>query len=509
MAIAEDKRSGAEPAGIEQRSIDWVTNEERGGKLSSLGAVWFVGNINLTAMATGVAALSIGASLFWTVVATVLGSLFGTFFMAFHSAQGPQLGLPQLVQSRPQFGYVGAAVSIFVFALINYIAFNTSDALLSGSAMHSEFKIPTALGFPLAALVAALLAIYGYHWIHRINRWLAWPSVVLMVVLTIAALANGALPAHAFSPGDFELAPFMTVFVIIAGFQLGWAPYVSDYSRYLPAKVSVRSTFWWTYGPSALSGVWVFCLGAVISAAAPDATPVAAFKAAGDSLFDGFGSIAVIGLLIGLLAVMAINAYGGSLSMISIADSFGKIRPTRALRIGTVVAMGVIVWSIAQFVGEEHFNKFYGNVLIFLAYIFTPWTAINLVDFFFIRRGVYVIGEIFNRDGIYGRWGWRGLTAYVVGLGAMVPFFVTSPFTGPIAKALSSVDYSIFVGLPVAGLLYYVLCRDLDLHAEMRMAREEGVLDLHHIAHRLPDEEGDPALGAGEHAPARVTAGRG
>src|ERR671932_50297 len=153
MAIHDDA-----PVGVEQRSIDWVSNEERRGTLSSLGAVWFVGNINLTAMATGVTALSIGASLFWTIVATVLGSLFGTFFMAFHSAQGPQLGLPQLVQSRPQFGYVGAAVSIFVFALVNYIAFNTSDALLSGSAMHDEFKVPTALGFPLAALIAGLLA---------------------------------------------------------------------------------------------------------------------------------------------------------------------------------------------------------------------------------------------------------------------------------------------------------------------------------------------------------------
>ena len=124
-------------SGIEQRSIDWVPNEERHGRASHLGAIWFVGNINLTAMATGVAALSIGASLFWTIVATVIGSLFGTFFMAFHSAQGPQLGLPQLVQSRPQFGYIGAALTVWVFALINYVAYNTSDALLSGAAMNS------------------------------------------------------------------------------------------------------------------------------------------------------------------------------------------------------------------------------------------------------------------------------------------------------------------------------------------------------------------------------------
>jgi purine-cytosine permease-like protein len=166
------------------------------------------------------------------------------------------------------------------------------------------------------------------------------------------------------------------------------------------------------------------------------------------------------------------------------------VRPTRAVRVATIVAMGLIVWLIAQFVGEANFNKFYGNVLIYLAYIFTPWTAINLVDFFFVRRGVYVISEIFNPDGLYGRWGWRGITAYLVGLAAMVPFFVTSQFTGPVAKALDSVDYSIFVGLPVAGLLYLWLCRDLDLARELRMAREEDVLDLHGIS----DEPGRVAL---------------
>ena len=119
-----------QPAGIELRSIDYVPERERHGHVRHLGAIWFVANIGLTSMATGVTALSLGAGLSWTIIATIIGSLFGTFFMAFHSAQGPQLGLPQLVQSRPQFGYRGAAVTVWVFALINYLAYNTSDASL-------------------------------------------------------------------------------------------------------------------------------------------------------------------------------------------------------------------------------------------------------------------------------------------------------------------------------------------------------------------------------------------
>lgn len=466
-----------QPASIELHSIDYVPDTERHGKVTHLGAIWFVSNINLTAMATGVTALSIGAGLVWTLIATILGSLFGTFFMAFHSAQGPQLGLPQLVQSRPQFGYLGAAVTVWVFALINYIAYNTSDALLSGDAFHELFGINTNVGYFIAALIAAVIALFGYHWIHRVNRVLTWPLIALMVTLSVAALKDGRLTAETWALGDFQPAPFMTVFVIVAGFQLGWAPYVSDYSRYLPASVGVRSTFWWTYLPSAVSGLWVFALGSIMYAAAgPDATPVEAFRSAADSLINGFGWVAVFALLLGLLSVMAINQYGGMMSMISIRDSIRPVAPSRRIRVIGIGIMFITVWLIAQFVGIERFNSFYGNVLIFLAYAFTPWTSINLVDYFFVRRGNYSIKEMFNPNGMYGRWGWRGQTAYLGALVIMVPFMVTAPFTGSLAAALGNVDYSMFVGLPVAAVIYLVLCRSLDLTAEREAVAAEGLV---------------------------------
>ena len=467
------------PSQVETRSVDFVPHAERFGKSRDLRNVWFVGNVNLTAMATGVVALSLGANLIWTVIAVVAGSLFGTFFMAFHSAQGPQLGLPQLVQSRAQFGYIGAALTVWIFALANYIAYNTSDAILSGSAMNQIFKIPAELGFFIAAVIATVIAIYGYSQIHFVNKILYWPSMIALGLMTIGVVVRGKFPEGAFDLSNFQLAPTMTAFVIIAGFQLGWAPYVSDYSRYLPAKEGVRATFHSTYWASALSGVWVFGLGALASGPNGDLTPVEAFKAVGDSIFNGFGTVLLILLLAGLLIVMSVNAYGGSLTLISMLDSFKSVKPTKKLRVAALLVMGLTVWGIAQFVGEARFNTFYGNALVFLAYLFTPWTAVNLVDYFFVRKGVYVIGEIFKKDGIYGRWGWRGNTAYIIGLAAMVPFFVTTPYVGPVAKSLGSVDYSLFVGLPVSAIAYLILSKGLDLKKEAAMAAAEGNLTKH------------------------------
>ncbi|MFZ9790671.1 MAG: purine-cytosine permease family protein [Candidatus Nanopelagicales bacterium] len=474
-------RNVGDPTSVEQRSVDWIPHSERHGKVRDLGNVWFVGNVNLTAMATGVVALSIGANLIWTLIAIVLGSLFGTFFMAFHSAQGPQLGLPQLVQSRAQFGYIGAAITVWIFALINYWAYNTADAILSGGAINALIpSIPASIGFIIAAVVASVIAIYGYDQIHAVNKYLLWPSIVIMALLTVGVLTRGSFPAGAFDLGNFQLAPFMTVFVIIAGFQLGWAPYVSDYSRYLPGNIGVGPTFKWTYLPSALSGVWVFGMGAFASSPDGTLTPIAAFKAVGDSIFNGFGLIAVLILLFGLLAVMAINAYGGSLALISILDSFKPVKPTKTLRMTAVILMGVTVWATAAIVGEARFNTFYGNALVFLAYLFTPWTAINLIDYFFVRKGSYVIKEIFKKDGIYGSWGWRGNLAYLIGILVMIPFFVTAPYVGPIAQSLGSVDYSIFVGLPVSAIVYLLLAKGIDLKKEESMARAEGNLTTKH-----------------------------
>ena len=474
-------RNVGDPTSVEQRSVDWVPHSERHGKVRDLGNVWFVGNVNLTAMATGVVALSIGANLIWTLIAIVLGSLFGTFFMAFHSAQGPQLGLPQLVQSRAQFGYIGAAITVWIFALINYWAYNTADAILSGGAINALIpSIPASIGFIIAAVVASVIAIYGYDQIHAVNKYLLWPSIVIMALLTVGVITRGSFPAGAFDLGNFQLAPFMTVFVIIAGFQLGWAPYVSDYSRYLPGNIGVGPTFKWTYLPSALSGVWVFGMGAFASGPDGTLTPIAAFKAVGDSIFNGFGLIALVILLLGLLAVMAINAYGGSLALISILDSFKPVKPTKTLRMTAVILMGVAVWVTAAIVGEAKFNVFYGNALVFLAYLFTPWTAINLIDYFFVRKGSYVIKEIFKKDGIYGSWGWRGNLAYLIGILSMIPFFVTVPYVGPIAQSLGSVDYSIFVGLPVSAIVYLLLAKGIDLKKEESMARAEGNLTTKH-----------------------------
>ena len=481
-------------AGVEVRSIDYVPLNERHGKVWSQGPLWFMSNAQIATLAVGTFSVTGGGNLIWSMLAIIGGVLFGTFFMAFHSAQGPQLGLPQMIQSRPQFGYMGALL-VWAFAYLQYAGFNIFNTILAGDALHSTVHGPSKMWIVVATLVAAIVALVGYDLIHGVERWLTAGFLVIFGLLTIG-VCTLPYPAGSFNLGGFKWTPFLIQFGAVAGYQISWAIYVSDYSRYLPPSVTVRLTFLWTYWGSALGAIWLMCLGAALAAwAGANFDTIASLKAAGDHLFSGFGAIALVFSTLGLISVTALNMYGGSLTLISAMDSFKKVRPTATVRIITITLTAVLSLIPALLIGENFLTNFQDFLLLVL-YLFVPWTAVNLVDYYIVRRGHYAIAEIFNPHGIYGRWGWRGITSYLVGFAAMLPFLSTSKYTGFVATELNGADISMFIGLPVAGILYWVLAKSVDVEAETKVAQAEAAeLERLARAHQRPEEHTDNVTG--------------
>ncbi|MFI5880921.1 purine-cytosine permease family protein [Streptomyces sp. NPDC051554] len=469
-------------SGLEIRSIDYVPLNERHGKLWHLGPLWFMSNAQIATLAVGLISITEGGNLIWSLIAIVAGTLLGTFFMAFHSAQGPQLGLPQMIQSRPQFGYVGALL-VWLFAYVQYAGFNVFNTILAGEALHTTVHGGTKMWVAVVTVVGFVIALVGYDVIHKAEQFLTYTFLVVFGIFTVGVLATLHYPAGSFDLGGFSWTPFLAQFGVVAGYQISWAIYVSDYSRYLPPDVTVRKTFYWTYFGSALGGVWLMTLGALLAAwAGKDFDTIRSINAAGDKVFSGFGAIVLLFATLGLVSVTALNMYGGSLTLISAIDSFKKVQPTvsvRALTIGLTAALSLA----GAMAATANFLTNFNNFLLLVLYLFIPWTAVNLMDYYVVRRGHYAIAEIFNPHGIYGRWGWHGIISYLVGFGVMVPFFsVGTLYVGPIAHAMDGADLSLFVGLPVAGLLYWWLSRSIDVEAEIRVAEAEAE-ELENAAH--------------------------
>jgi purine-cytosine permease-like protein len=460
--------------GLEVRSIDYVPLNERHGKVSHIGPLWFMSNAQIATLAVGLISITTGGNLIWSLIAIAIGVLVGTLFMAAHSSQGPQLGLPQMIQSRPQFGYVGALL-VWLFAYLQYAGFNVFNTILAGEAVAGSVHIGNeTLWFWVITIIAPVVALFGYDLIHGFERYLTYLTIVMLALLTVAVLTHLDLPGGAFAISDFHLVPFLGQLGVAAGYQISWAIYVSDYSRYLPPE-SARGTFKWTFWGSALGGIWVMFLGSFIAAAAgKDFETIGSIQGTADKLFPGFGSIALFIAALGLVSVTALNMYGGSLTLISSIDSLRRIRPTIRIRVVTIVITAVISLIFANIASADFLANF-NDFLLLVLYFFIPWTAVNLTDYFIVRKGHYAIAEIFHPHGIYGRWGWPGIVSYLVGFVVMIPFFAAGKlFIGPAAEAMGGADISLFIGLPVSGFLYWVLTRHIDTAAEMRLAQTQA-----------------------------------
>jgi nucleobase:cation symporter-1, NCS1 family len=189
---------------------------------------------------------TLGGNLLWMAIAVVLGCALGTFFMAFHSTQGPQLGLPQMIQSRPQFGYIGALL-VWGVALMAYIGFNAFNQVLAVQTLQSLYggaASPTMLIFVCRG---AGLAIVGYDIIHLAQRWIAYVLIGPWRCFHARCCAH-ALPAAQWDamrlsrgavPGAVvrrRLLPALLVDLCVGLLALPAA-----------RRRRGRSSFWWTY----------------------------------------------------------------------------------------------------------------------------------------------------------------------------------------------------------------------------------------------------------------------
>jgi nucleobase:cation symporter-1, NCS1 family len=434
--------------GVERRSIDYVPPEERHGSVRSLFTVWFGANMQVTTAVTGALGVVLGLPLPWAIVALTIGNLVGAVFMALHSAQGPKLGIPQMIQSRAQFGYYGAIVPL-VLVLLMYAGFFATSAVLGGSALAAWWHIGRTPATIVIAAVCTVLAAYGYRLIHQYERWISLVAALGFLYLTYHLLRDHHVPWHS---GHVGAGAFLLVVAIAATWQITYAPYVADYSRYLPETTSVRAAFWWTYAGSVIGTLWMMAFGCVCAAVAA-------------SSFEGGSVSFVVGLAgphwmfsliiaLGIIAVNVLNLYG---MFMSATTTLTALRPARVhgpVRLVSIVAAAVIGTVIAL-AASAHFLENFENFILFLAYFLIPWTAINLVDFYFIRRERYDIDAIFRPDGVYGRFNLRALGAYAAGIAVEVPFVNATFYTGPFVAHLAGADISWIIGLLVSASLYY------------------------------------------------------
>jgi NCS1 family nucleobase:cation symporter-1 len=447
----------AQQPAAETHGIDFVPLSERYGTPLRLFTLWFSSNLTILGVALGAISVVAGLGLKWAILALALGNIVGTFVMAAHSAQGPQLGVPQMIQSRAQFGVVGASVPLVAVAVM-YLLYCAANGVLILSAVRLLVPVGANTGLVLFAIATGLVAYYGYELIHRIGKLFSVVSAGLFLLAACLLLYKHSDQTTVLlrSADHFSGAAFAVTVTQAAAWSLTYGPYVADYSRYLPPEVSVAKTFWYTALGNFLGSAVVMSFGACLAALDPPAANDSVAAVAG--LFGAAKPVALLLLCLGVIQGNTLTLYSAYLSCVTIVSGRSGARPVRKsvkrLLIGALATLAAGI----SFFARDDFNTYFADALNVMIYLLIPWSAINLTDYYFVRRGHYEVADFYRPDGQYGSCQWWTLAVFTLGILVQIPFISLSFFHGVVFR-LTGADFSWLPGLLVSAGAYLAVHR--------------------------------------------------
>ncbi|WP_427958136.1 purine-cytosine permease family protein, partial [Alcaligenes sp.] len=353
-----------------------------------------------------------------------------------------------------KLGRFGYALACFIFRFLRRPLF-ASNIVLAGQSFNGIVpSVSVPVGIIFGAVGSGVIVMIGYRFIHYLNRIATW-VMGLSILAGFMYIVTHVTSTDFLSRGEFTVSGWLSMVSIAALWQIAFAPYVSDYSRYLPENTTMKSTFWATYLGSVLGSSLSFIFGAVaVLAVAPGPDAMDAVRIASGP----FGLLMLVLFLLSVITHNALNLYGAVLSIITSVQTFvSQWMPAARARV-TLCVVIIIFCSYAAIGVSSDFITHFVDLVLTLLVVLVPWASINLVDFYVVQKSKYHIESIFRDDGgIYGRFNLNAMMAYAVGIVIQVPFMNTPMYTGPLPAHLNGVDLSWLIGIAVTVPVYWWL----------------------------------------------------
>ena len=404
--------------------------------------MWFAPNLTMTAVFTGTLGATLGLGFTTGFVVALIGTVIGSLPVAWLSTWGPRTGTGQLPLARLPFGR--GVVLPGLVQWLGSIAWDALVGLFGGEALAQLTGLPFWAAVLVVLVLQCTLGVFGYAVIHRVQAVMSVVLVVAFVALAVKVVLDHPIAfADSATGGDFAGAVvlFSTITLSLA---ISWAPYASDFSRYLPASTRPSGVFWFTLLGLTASYALGEGIGLALGTALGDQT------AAGVSTLLGGGVLGAVALLVIALAAVSSNAmndYSGSLALQTVGV---RVRRPVSAVVVTVLAFALILWMHTGDLAAK-----FQNVLLVVSYWIPPFLGVVVPDWLRrTRRGreVDVLAEL--RRPVRS---WAALVAFVVGFAAAVPFMNTTVYTGPVAAALHGADLAYYAGFVVSLVAYTVL----------------------------------------------------
>ena len=477
MVPVREGEYGERVIAIEPGGVEFIPERERHGRPFQLFLTWNSPNWEFATAFVGAIPVYLFGGGFWlTALAVVLGTALGCVTHAILSSMGPRYGVPQMVQSRAAFGYIGNILPAglnTLFAGVGWFIVNSVSGTFALSSltelMHRHLGFPV-FSFQLSLVIIVVLQVFiafiGHNFIHSFERFV-FPYLVVVFTIAAALIFAHSNPGAGFNPkapvpfGGQSGAFLLGVFIAF-GYAIGWNPFASDYSRYLPSRSNRFMVGLW-------AGLGVFIPCALLEIAGAASATVAGANYLTGSPTDQFikplpdvlAALTVLGISTGTVSANVLNIYSASMSFLALGVKMGGFRLRRA---ATALGLGVIGLAVALALqANVGPGSKYETFLLTLGYWITPFLAVVLVDYW-MNRGEYPERVFFDRN----HRTWKGPVAMLLGIASTYFFWNQGPpFQPGAAPGLGLVPYnwpqvgdlSFVVGFAVAGILYYAFAR--------------------------------------------------
>ena len=341
------------------------------------GLIWFGAGVSIAEILTGTyfAPLGMGKG----ILAIVIGHVIGCALFFFAGLIGGRTGLSAMETVKLSFGKKGG----LLFALLNVLQLVGWTAIMIYDGALATNGIFETGAWVWCLVIGALILLWiliGITNLGLVNKIAMAALFILTLVLCKVIFFDG-------TPGDAsafgEAMSFGAAVELAVAMPLSWLPLVSDYTREAekPFAATVASTL--TYG---LVSCWMYVIG----------MGAAIYTGEGDIALimvkAGLGVAALVILILSTVTTTFLDAWSAGISSESLSKKLsGKWVAVGVTVIGTAAAMLFPMDDITDF-------------LYLIGSVFAPMIAVQLADFFILRR-----------PGTDSGFDWAGLGVWLAG----------------------------------------------------------------------------------------------
>lgn len=329
------------------------------------GLIWFGAGVSLAEILTGASFAPLGFSRGFAAI--LAGHLIGCALFFLAGLIGGRSGRSAMETVKMSFGQKGGLLfaALNVLQLAGWTAIMIYDGALAAGSIFSAGHWVWCLVIGGLILLWILVGVTNLGWINKISM----AALFLLTVVLCAVVFSGGSPAGAGSaPGALSFGAAVELAVAM---PLSWLPLISDYTREAekPFQATLASTV--VYG---LVSTWMYTIGMAAAIFTGEADIAAIMVKA------GLGIAALVILVLSTVTTTFLDAWSAGISAESLSARFrGKWTAAAVTAVGIA---GAILFPMDDITG----------FLYLIGSVFAPMIAIQIADFFLLKRDRYGVG---------------------------------------------------------------------------------------------------------------------